>query len=97
MRRRIRTLLVRASSGIVLICFTDHFSWSPLAVAAHLALYNFDLRTQPGSLYKEYSGQDVQARFTFTPLTTSQEWDNGVKYASAQNVARTVRFQSQFR
>ncbi|TCD59955.1 hypothetical protein EIP91_011013 [Steccherinum ochraceum] len=61
------------------------------AVGAHLSMYNFDLKTDPASLYKGYRGADITGRLSFAPLVTAKEWDDGVTYAAAQNVARTLK------
>lgn len=64
------------------------FVWD-VAVAAHLAEYKFNLKTDPPSRFKP--GSKVDKEITFEPLERSKEWDRGVVYAEAQNLARTVR------
>lgn len=59
-----------------------------VAVAAHLAEYKFNLKTDPPSRFKP--GSKIEKEITFEPLETSKEWDRGVVYAEAQNLARTV-------
>lgn len=58
-------------------------------MAAHLAEYKFDLKTDPPSLFRP--GSKIDKEITFEPLERSKEWDRGVVYAEAQNLARTVR------
>jgi aminopeptidase len=60
------------------------------AVAAHLAKYKFTLKTSPPSPYTLGEGQVVPQDFSFRPLEDSQDWETGVVYANAQNLARTV-------
>lgn len=60
------------------------------AVAAHLAKYKFTLKTSPPSPYRPGSGSAVPQELSFRPLQDSQEWETGVIYAEAQNLARTV-------
>ncbi|KAF7307648.1 Leucine aminopeptidase [Mycena indigotica] len=56
------------------------------AVAAHLATYKFTLKTEPAHRLKANG---------LKPLDASAEWDRGVVYAEAQNLART-RIQAEF-
>ncbi|KAF7297466.1 Leucine aminopeptidase [Mycena indigotica] len=51
------------------------------AVAAHLATYKFTLKTEPAHRLKANG---------LKPLDASVEWDRGVVYAEAQNLARTL-------
>ncbi|KAI0268596.1 leucine aminopeptidase [Gloeopeniophorella convolvens] len=60
------------------------------AVAAHLARYKFTLKTSPPSAFKPGDGKDVPEKVSFAPLQGSKEWDAGVVYAEAQNLARTL-------
>lgn len=61
-----------------------------LAVGAYLARYNFTLKTSPPSRFNPNLEQSIPESLTLGPLQTSKEWDIGVKYAEAQNWARTV-------
>ena len=63
-----------------------------LAVGAHLAAYSFTLKTKPTSPFDPRLEQPLQEKLKFEPLEKSKEWDEGVQYASAQNLARTVCF-----
>lgn len=61
------------------------------AVAAHLALYKFTLKTDPPSAFKPNLSNPIPEQLKFEPVTPSKEWDAGVIVANAQNLARTVR------
>ena len=62
------------------------------AVAAHLALYGFTLKTDPPSSFRP--GQaSPPPKLSFSPLeqgSVSNAWAEGVVYAEAQNLARTL-------
>lgn len=60
------------------------------AVAAHLALYKFTLKTSPPSRFNPNLAEPIPEKFELSPLNDSQEWNRGVLYAQAQNLARTV-------
>lgn len=60
------------------------------AVAAHLALYSFTLKTSPPSRFNPNLTQPIPPKLTFEPLQTSKEWDRGVIFGQAQNLARTL-------
>jgi aminopeptidase len=60
------------------------------AVAAHLALYKFTLKTDPPSAFRPDLSKPIPEQLKFEPLTASKEWDAGVVVAKAQNLARTV-------
>ncbi|KAF8956466.1 leucine aminopeptidase [Flammula alnicola] len=60
------------------------------AVAAHLALYKFTLKTSPPSPFNPNLTEPIPAKFSFKPVEASKEWDRGVVYAEAQNLARTL-------
>ncbi|KAF8810687.1 hypothetical protein BYT27DRAFT_7064407, partial [Phlegmacium glaucopus] len=60
------------------------------AVAAHLALYKFTLKTTPPSPFNPNLTEPIAEKLSFSPLHGSKEWDRGVIYAEAQNLARTV-------
>ncbi|KAJ3507952.1 hypothetical protein NLJ89_g6018 [Agrocybe chaxingu] len=60
------------------------------AVAAHLALYKFTLKTSPPSRFDPNLAEPVPEKLTFTPLQASKEWERGVVYAQSQNLARTL-------
>jgi hypothetical protein len=63
-----------------------------LAVAAHLAKYKFTLKTSPPSPFKPGDEANVPEELFFQPIqgSVSKEWETGVIYADAQNLARTV-------
>ncbi|KJA19218.1 hypothetical protein HYPSUDRAFT_44470 [Hypholoma sublateritium FD-334 SS-4] len=60
------------------------------AVAANLALYKFTLKTSPPSPFNPNLTEPIPAKLTFKPFEASKEWDRGVLYAEAQNLARTL-------
>ncbi|KAF9449971.1 leucine aminopeptidase [Macrolepiota fuliginosa MF-IS2] len=60
------------------------------AVAAHLALYKFSLKTSPPSRFNPNLQEPIPEKIAFTPLDKSKAWDTGVIYAEAQNLARTL-------
>ncbi|KAJ7508409.1 leucine aminopeptidase [Mycena galericulata] len=60
------------------------------AVAAHLALYNFTLKTDPPSAFNPNLKEQIPDKVSLKPLNASTEWDRGVVYAKAQNLARTL-------
>ena len=61
-------------------------------MAAHLAKYKFTLKTSPPSPYKPGDEANAPQEFSFQPIqrSVSKEWEAGVIYADAQNLARTV-------
>lgn len=61
-----------------------------IAVAAHLALYKFTLKTSPPSRFNPNLTEAIAEKFSLAPLQESKEWDRGVIYSEAQNLARTV-------
>lgn len=61
-----------------------------IAVAAHLALYKFTLKTSPPSPFNPNLTEPILEKLTFTPTQQSKDWDRGVIYAQSQNLARTV-------
>ena len=64
------------------------------AVASHLASYGFNLKTDQLSPFKPTDGESVIPQLTFAPVqdqaSLKQAWDEGVVYAEAQNLARTL-------
>ncbi|KAI0762209.1 hypothetical protein C8Q74DRAFT_1371302 [Fomes fomentarius] len=62
-----------------------------VAVGAHLALYHFTLKTKPTSSFDPRLSEPLPDKLSLSPLSSSAEWDMGVVYAEAQNLARTVR------
>ncbi|KAI0686508.1 leucine aminopeptidase [Cerioporus squamosus] len=60
------------------------------AVGAHLALYHFTLKTEPTSAFDPRLTKPLPEKLTLASLSPSQEWDTGVVYAQAQNLARTL-------
>jgi cytosol aminopeptidase len=61
-----------------------------VAVAAHLAKYKFTLKTSPPSPYRPGDEKNVPREISFQPIQSSKGWEDGVIYADAQNLARTV-------
>ena len=66
----------------------------PIAVAAQLALYKFTLKTSPPSRFNPNLKEPIPEKLSFAPVHPSIEWDRGVVYGQAQNLARTVRLSS---
>lgn len=66
--------------------------WLLQAVAAHLALYKFTLKTSPPSRFNPNLKESLPEKLDFSPLQETEDWDRGVVYAQAQNLARTVCF-----
>lgn len=62
-----------------------------LAVAAYLSLFKFTLKTSPPSRFNPNLKEPIPEKLSLAPLEKSKEWDTGVVYAEAQNLARTVR------
>jgi cytosol aminopeptidase len=63
------------------------------AVAAHLALYGFNLKTEPASAFDPNNKKLPPPQLSFSPLPTDAHktvWTEGVVYADAQNLARTL-------
>jgi aminopeptidase len=61
------------------------------AVAAHLAQYKFTLKTSPQpSPFDPRNKEPVADKIKFSPVEASVDWDRGVVYAQAQNLARTL-------
>ncbi|PPR06255.1 hypothetical protein CVT24_000927 [Panaeolus cyanescens] len=60
------------------------------AVAAHLALYKFSLKTSPPSRFNPNLKEPIPEKITLKAISPSNEWDRGVVYAQAQNLARTL-------
>ncbi|KAL0567709.1 hypothetical protein V5O48_014281, partial [Marasmius crinis-equi] len=61
------------------------------AVAAHLAGYDFTLKTAPApSRFNPNLKQPYPEKLQFKPTEPSKEWDRGSVYAYSQNLARTV-------
>lgn len=61
-----------------------------VAVAAHLALYDFTLKTSPPSPFDPRKKEPAPEKPKLSPFASSADWDCGVVYANAQNLARTV-------
>ncbi|KAG2364786.1 leucine aminopeptidase [Suillus spraguei] len=60
------------------------------AVAAHLALYDFSLKTSPPSAFDPRGTVGVPKKLEISTNINSADWDRGVIYANAQNLARTL-------
>ncbi|KAJ3540499.1 hypothetical protein NMY22_g4275 [Coprinellus aureogranulatus] len=60
------------------------------AVAAYLAQYKFTLKTSPPSQFDPRSKEPAKDKIKFSPVEASKDWDRGVVYAQAQNLARTL-------
>ncbi|KAI0048288.1 hypothetical protein FA95DRAFT_1491191 [Auriscalpium vulgare] len=60
------------------------------AVAAHLAKYKFTLKTSPPSAFRPGNKDALAEKLSFEPIENSKEWEAGVIYAEAQNLARTL-------
>ncbi|KAG6860633.1 hypothetical protein C0995_009222 [Termitomyces sp. Mi166 len=60
------------------------------AVAAHLALYKFSLKTKPPSPFNPNLKEPLPEKLNLSPIQASKEWERGSIYAKAQNLARTL-------
>ncbi|KAG9309122.1 leucine aminopeptidase [Chiua virens] len=60
------------------------------AVAAHLAMYDFTLKTSPPSPFDPRKIEPAPEKPKISPIVKSADWDRGVVYANAQNLARTL-------
>ncbi|THU84241.1 leucine aminopeptidase [Dendrothele bispora CBS 962.96] len=60
------------------------------AVAAHLALYAFSLKTSPPSRFNPNLKEPIPEKIALKPIQGSKEWEEGALYAYAQNLARTL-------
>ncbi|KAF9258252.1 hypothetical protein L218DRAFT_739269 [Marasmius fiardii PR-910] len=61
------------------------------AVAAHLAAYEFTLKTNPvPSRFNPNLKEPIPEKYQFKPTKASKEWERGVLYAYSQNLARTL-------
>ncbi|KAI0638717.1 cytosol aminopeptidase family, catalytic domain-containing protein [Trametes polyzona] len=60
------------------------------AVAAHLAAYKFTLKTKPTSPFDPRLSEPLPEQLNLTPLSADKDWETGVIYAKAQNLARTL-------
>ncbi|KAH7886392.1 cytosol aminopeptidase family, catalytic domain-containing protein [Phlebopus sp. FC_14] len=74
------------SEAVVDVLTDPHAS----AVAAHLALYNFTLKTSPPSAFDPRATEKSPEKLTVKPASDSADWERGVVYAKAQNLARTL-------
>lgn len=83
-----RMLQVRPSCDDV--CAAPHVR---LAVASHLAMYNFTLKTEPPSRFDPRRAEPIPEKLDLRSLREhdAKAWQEGVVYARAQNLARTVR------
>ncbi|KAI6101506.1 cytosol aminopeptidase family, catalytic domain-containing protein [Pisolithus croceorrhizus] len=84
--KSVRTLGEGVSEAIVDISLDPHAA----AVAAHLALYDFTLKTSPPSPFDPRPTEPAREKLNLTASAASAEWDRGVIYARAQNLARTL-------
>jgi hypothetical protein len=76
------------TSTIWTICSSISFDQ---AVAAHLSLYKFTLKTSPPSRFNPNNVTPIPEKLKIKALEESSEWNTGCIYAQAQNLARTVR------
>ncbi|ESK96453.1 leucine aminopeptidase [Moniliophthora roreri MCA 2997] len=61
------------------------------SVAAHLAAYDFTLKTAPTpSRFNPNLKEPIPEKITIKPVESSQDWERGYTYAYAQNFARTL-------
>jgi aminopeptidase len=84
--KRIKALGESISEAIIDTSTDPHAA----AVAAHLALYDFTLKTSPPSPFDPRKKKPAPEKPKLTPIAPSADWDRGVIYANAQNLARTL-------
>ncbi|KAI6136054.1 cytosol aminopeptidase family, catalytic domain-containing protein [Pisolithus sp. B1] len=84
--KSVKTLGEGVSEAIVDVSLDPHAA----AVAAHLALYDFTLKTSPPSPFDPRPTERAREKLNLTASAASAEWDRGVIYAKAQNLARTL-------
>ncbi|KIN94418.1 hypothetical protein M404DRAFT_35047 [Pisolithus tinctorius Marx 270] len=84
--KSVKTLGEGVSEAVIDVSLDPHAS----AVAAHLALYDFTLKTSPPSAFDPRPTKPAPEKFNLTASAASAEWDRGVIYAKAQNFARTL-------
>ena len=53
-------------------------------------MYSFDLKTAKQSPFDPRLKEPVAPKLQFAPVESSKDWDRGVVYAEAQNLARTL-------
>ncbi|KAH0837767.1 cytosol aminopeptidase [Lanmaoa asiatica] len=78
------------AAGKILDVSCINFISQQTAVAAHLALYDFTLKTSPPSPFDPRKREPVPEKPKLSPIVKSADWDRGVVYANAQNLARTL-------
>jgi aminopeptidase len=81
---------LRAHDGLKDVVIDASADPHAAAVAAHLALYKFTLKTSPPSRFNPNLTEPIAEKFSLAPIQESKEWDRGVIYAEAQNLARTL-------
>jgi len=81
---------LKSHDGVKDVVVDDSLDPHAAAVAAHLALYKFTLKTSTPSQFDPNLAEPVSAKLAFSPVQESQEWNRGVIYAQAQNLARTL-------
>ncbi|KAH9856880.1 leucine aminopeptidase [Lenzites betulinus] len=78
---------VQGSSVVVDAAADPHAA----AVAAHLAAYKFTLKTKPTpSPFDPRVSPPVAEKLALAPLAPHAEWETGIVYGRAQNLARTL-------
>ncbi|KAG6853179.1 hypothetical protein C0991_006319 [Blastosporella zonata] len=81
---------LKAIDGVKDVAIDASVDPQAAAVAAHLALYKFSLKTAPPSRFNPNLKEPIPEKLNFSPIQASKEWDRGVIYANSQNFARTL-------
>ncbi|TFK66182.1 leucine aminopeptidase [Pluteus cervinus] len=81
---------LKAIDGITEVLVDTSVDPHAAAVAAYLSLYKFSLKTSPPSRFNPNLTEPIPEKIELKPIKESKEWDQGVVYAKAQNLARTL-------
>ncbi|XP_006461537.1 hypothetical protein AGABI2DRAFT_118415 [Agaricus bisporus var. bisporus H97] len=81
---------LKAFDGITEVLADASLDPHAAAVAAHLSLYKFTLKTSPPSRFNPNNTTPIPEKLIIKPLQESNGWDTGYIYAQAQNLARTL-------
>ncbi|TFK71453.1 hypothetical protein BDN72DRAFT_837505 [Pluteus cervinus] len=81
---------LKAIDGISEVLVDTSVDPHAAAVAAYLSLYKFSLKTSPPSRFNPNLTEPIPEKIELKPIKESKEWNQGVVYAKAQNLARTL-------